>query len=135
VESIMATTHLDTTNFDAVISSPGIVFVDFWAPWCAPCRRFGPIFEKVSESNPDVVFGKVNTEDVSELGMLLRIQSIPTLMIFRDGIPVFRQAGAVPEAVLVDLLAQVRALDMVAVHKAYDEAKARATAGQEPAEA
>jgi thioredoxin 1 len=135
VDSDMATTHINATNFDSVVTAPGIVLVDFWAPWCAPCRHFGPIFERVSEVNPDVVFGKVNTEDEEELGLMLRIQSIPTLMVFRDGIPVFRQAGALPETALLDLLAQVRKLDMEEVRKAYEAAKLASSQGSGQAEA
>jgi thioredoxin 1 len=119
----MSTQSLNKDTFESTVTAPGIVLVDFWAPWCGPCRRFGPIFEKVSESNPDIIFAKVDTEAQQELGAMLRIQSIPTLMIFRDGIPVYRQAGSMPQEALEDLVAQVRGLDMADVHRRYEEAR------------
>ncbi len=110
----MATKTLTQANFKDTVSS-GIVLVDFWAPWCGPCRVFGPIFEKMSESNPDVVFAKLNTEDENELASAFRIQAIPTLMAFRDGILLFQQAGALPATALQKLIEQIKALDMVKV--------------------
>lgn len=128
----MATRALDIKSFETTVASPGIVLVDFWAPWCGPCRRFGPTFEKVSNDNPDIVFAKVDTEAQQDLGAMLRIQSIPTLMVFRDGIPIFRQAGALPEAALTDLISQVRKLDMADIRQKYEEAK---KTGRMPAQA
>jgi len=90
----------------------GIVFVDWWAPWCAPCRVFGPIFDKVADQNPEVVFAKVNAEEHPDLAVSFGIRAIPTLTIFRDGILVFAQAGAVPERVLSTLAERVKDLDM-----------------------
>lgn len=111
----MGTIELTQQNFDEVVTSNDIVLVDFWAAWCGPCRRFGPIFERIAEDNPDLVFGKVDTEAERELSARANITSIPTLMIFRDQILVFAQPGALPEPVLVDLVGKVRELDMDAV--------------------
>jgi thioredoxin 1 len=107
----MALTSLTEGTFKESVKS-GIVLVDFWAPWCGPCRAFAPIFEKAAEENPDVVFGKVNTEDELDLASAYGIQAIPTLMAFRDGIVVFEQAGALPGHALQKLVDQIKALDM-----------------------
>jgi thioredoxin 1 len=108
----MATVELTRDNFAQTIEENDIVLVDFWASWCGPCLRFAPIYEDVSERNPDVVFGKVDTEAQQELAGSFNIMSIPTLMIFRDNIQLFAQPGMLPEAALDDLLRQTRELDM-----------------------
>lgn len=108
----MATTALTAASFGDTIKDSGIVFVDFWATWCGPCRMFGPVFEAVSEAHPDAVFGKVDTDAEGELAAGLEISSIPTLMAFRDGYLVFRQAGALNKASFEDLVQQVKGLDM-----------------------
>lgn len=115
----MATVALTTESFETAVLEPtsesGIVLVDFWAGWCGPCLAFAPIYEAAAEDNPDLTFAKVDTEAEPALSGALNIRSIPTLMIFRDGIGVFSQAGALPRPVLDDLIGQVRELDMDAV--------------------
>jgi thioredoxin 1 len=112
-------------NLRQTVEQGGIVVLDFWAPWCGPCRSFAPTFEKAAGDNPDVVFGKVNTDEEQQLAATFEIQSIPTLMIFRDRVLLFRQAGALPPAALADVVAQAKALDMDHVRK---EIAARETA-------
>ena len=116
----MATKTLTQANHDETVKD-GIVLIDFWAAWCGPCRRFGPIFEKVSEENPDATFVKVDTEQEQELAGQYGVNSIPTLVIYRDGIPVYGAPGALPEETLKSLLGQVRALDMDDVRVQYNE--------------
>ena len=108
----MSTVPLTFDSFESTITDNEIVFVDFWAAWCGPCRMFAPVFEKASEANPDIVFAKVDTEAEQNLAAQAGITSIPTLMIFRDGILLFSQPGALPGPALDDLISQVRALDM-----------------------
>ena len=108
----MATVEITQQNLEETITGNPIVLLDFWAEWCGPCRQFGPVFEKASEENPDIVFGKVDTEAQQELAAGAQITSIPTLMAFRDGIAIFREAGALPAPALKDLIAQIRGLDM-----------------------
>jgi len=108
----MATVAVTKDSFQQVVEKDGVVFIDWWAPWCGPCRMFAPTYEKVSEKHPDITFAKVNTEAEQELAASFDIRSIPTLMILRDHVLVFAQPGALPEAALEHLVTQVRALDM-----------------------
>ena len=124
----MATVALTQENFEQTVSAGGIVLVDFWATWCGPCRQFGPIFEEASEKYPDIVFGKVDTDDQQQMAMAAQITSIPTLMVFRDGIVVFRQSGALPLSALEDLISQVQNLDMDEVRKQIAEIEAEESA-------
>jgi thioredoxin 1 len=123
----MATVELTAEDFERTIMDGGTVLIDFWAGWCGPCRMFAPTFEAVSEDNPDVVFAKVDTEAEQQLAGELGIRSIPTLMAFRDGILLYREAGALPKAALEDLVGQVKALDMDDVRRQIAE---RETAGK-----
>ncbi|HTR54352.1 MAG TPA: thioredoxin [Kofleriaceae bacterium] len=113
----MATVEITADNFKDTIEKGGIVLLDFWAEWCGPCRAFAPVFEKASDAHTDVVFGKIDTEEQQELAGAAGIQAIPTLMLFRDGILLFRESGALPPAALEDLLAQAKALDMAKVRE------------------
>lgn len=120
-----ATVQITEKNFKETVEKEGIVLIDWWAPWCAPCRVFGPTYEKVAQKNPDITFGKVNTEDEPALAGSFDIRSIPTLMILRDKVLLYSQPGAVPEAALEDLVRQVRALDMEKVRAEIAEQEKR----------
>ena len=122
----MATTALTAQNFEQTVLDNDTVFVDFWADWCGPCQRFAPVYEDVSQQHDGVVFAKVDTEAEQALAAAVNITSIPTLMAFRDGILVFRQAGALPKEQFQSLVEQVGALDMDAVRKELADKKAEA---------
>jgi thioredoxin 1 len=124
----MATVELTAGNFNSTVTGGGLVLVDFWAAWCGPCRMFGPVFEKVSEQHPGAVFGKVDTEAEPEVAAAFNISSIPTLMIVRDGIVLYAQPGALPEAALEELVTKAGELDMDEV-RASLEAQRPAPAG------
>jgi len=113
----MAVVELTKENFEQVVTSNPTVIVDYWAPWCGPCRGFAPVFERVAEANPDVVFAKVNTDDEQEIAAHFQIRSIPTLMVFREKIIVFSQPGALPQGAFEQVVAKAKALDMDEVRK------------------
>jgi thioredoxin 1 len=120
----VATIALTGDTFETTVAENDILFVDWWASWCGPCRMFAPIFEAASEQHPDIAFAKVDTEAEQELAGAAGIQSIPTLMIFREGVLVFSQPGALPAEVLEDIIGKVRALDMEDVHRQVAEQRA-----------
>lgn len=119
-----STVELTKENFDQLVTENEFVLIDFWASWCGPCRQFAPVYDKAAEENPDLVFGKVDTEAQPELAAAFNIQSIPTLMIVRDQVAVFAQPGALPEAALTDVIGQARKLDMDEVRKSIAEQQA-----------
>jgi thioredoxin 1 len=121
----MATVEITADNFKETIEKGGIVLLDFWAEWCGPCRAFAPVFEKASDTHNDVVFGKIDTEAQQELAGAAGIQAIPTLMLFRDGVLLFRESGALPPAALEELVTQAKKLDMDQVKKDIAEQKAK----------
>ena len=120
----MATIDLTKDTFRDTVTKQGIVLVDWWAPWCGPCRAFKPIFEAVSDQHQDVTFAKINTDEQQELAGTFEIRSIPTVMLFRDGVLLFAQPGMLSQPALEELVGKARALDMVEVHKQIAAAKA-----------
>jgi len=127
----MAAIELTKDNFDSVVTENPFVVVDFWAPWCGPCRGFAPVFEAASAKHPDIVFGKVNTEAEPELASGFGIRSIPTLMVMRDQVILHSQAGALPASALEQVISQAAALDMDKVRADIAEDEKRAEAGQD----
>lgn len=121
----MATVELTKENFEQIIKGNDMVLVDYWAPWCGPCKTFGPVFEEASEKYPDIVFAKVNTEEEQEIAAHFQIRSIPTLMIFRDQIIIFSQPGALPGSALDQLVQQASDLDMDQVRKDIEAQQAQ----------
>ena len=117
----MAVVELTKDNFEQVVTSNPTVIIDFWAPWCGPCKGFAPVFERVAESQPDVVFAKVNTDEEQEIASHFQIRSIPTLMVFRDQIIVFSQPGALPQNALEQVVAKAKELDMEEVRQQINE--------------
>lgn len=121
----MAVVELTKENFEQVVTSNPTVIVDFWAPWCGPCKGFAPVFDRVAESNPDVVFAKVNTDEEQEIASHFQIRSIPTLMVFRDQIIVFSQPGALPQNALEQVVAKAKELDMEEVRQQISEQESK----------
>lgn len=120
----MATVALTKDNFESTVTENDTVIVDFWASWCGPCMQFGPTYEVASEEHPDIVFGKVNTEEQQELAQYFGIQSIPTLMVFREKVVLYSQPGALPPAMFKDLVGKIKAVDMEDVHRQIAEHEA-----------
>jgi thioredoxin len=123
----VATVEVTQENFNQVVSSNNMVIVDFWAPWCGPCRSFAPAYEAASEKHPDVVFAKVNTEEQQALAGYFQIRSIPTLMVFREKIIIFAQPGALPAAALDQVIEKAKALDMNEVRREIEKEQANAS--------
>ena len=127
----MSTIELTQDNFDQTVSGNDMVVVDFWAPWCAPCRFFAPVFEAAAQKHGDIVFAKVNTDEQQQLAGMFGIRSIPTLMIMREKVVLYHEAGALPAQALDDILEQARAIDMAKVHEELEREAQAAQQGPE----
>jgi thioredoxin 1 len=121
----MASVNVMSAEFEGLIEKGGIMIVDFWAEWCGPCRMFGPVYEKVSEEFPEITFAKIDTEAEREIAAAAGITSIPTLMAFRDGVLLYREAGALPEPALRELISSIQAVNMDDVRKQIAEVAAQ----------
>ncbi len=121
----MASVNVKCAEFEGLIEKGGIMFVDFWAEWCGPCRMFGPVYEKVSEEFPEITFAKIDTEAEREIAAAAGISSIPTLMAFRDGVLLYREAGALPEPALRELISSIQAVNMDDIRKQIAEEAAQ----------
>ena len=128
----MVVVELTKENFEQVVTSNATVIVDYWAPWCGPCRGFAPVFEKVSEAHPDVVFAKVNTDEEQEIAAHFQIRSIPTLMVFREQIIVFSQPGALPQGAFEQVVQKAKELDMEEVRKQLEQQGEEESKGAAP---
>nr|VFK08324.1 MAG: thioredoxin [Candidatus Kentron sp. LPFa]VFK24989.1 MAG: thioredoxin [Candidatus Kentron sp. LPFa] len=117
----MPTVTLTEQNFEQTIEDNDIVFLDFWASWCGPCKTFAPIFEAAAEKHPDIIFGKINTEEQIALAQRFQVRSIPTIMIYREQVPLFMQPGSLPAAALDDIIGKVKELDMDDVRRQMAE--------------
>jgi len=131
VVTFMSTLELTAQTLDDTLDREGITLIDWWASWCGPCMKFGPVYEKASEQHDDITFAKVDTEAEQELSSSVGISSIPTLMAFRDGVLVFQQAGAMPAPALEDVIKAVRELDMVEIKQKLAEQEAAAAAADD----
>ncbi len=120
----MATLDLTQENFESTVLENDFVIIDFWAPWCGPCRAFAPVYDQVSENHPDIIFAKVNTEVEQAIAGSFQIRSIPTLMVFREKVIIYSESGSLPASALEDLIVKVRELDMTQVHKEIAEEQA-----------
>ncbi len=128
----MATIEITKENFEDIVTKNSMVILDFWASWCGPCKAFGPTFEAVSEKYPDVVFGKINTEEQQELAGHFQVRSIPNVMLFRDQVVLFSQPGAMPAAGIDSVIEQAKALDMAKVRAEIAESEAQGSADAKP---